>query len=48
MDVYIRNNSGQIIIVCGVSAKHDLVGMVAGADKGISFAVGQAWDLLNF
>ena len=48
MNVYIRDDFGQIITVCWGSAKHDPVGVVTGTDEGVSFAIGQTWDLLDF
>ena len=48
MNVYIRNDSGQIITVCWGSAEHDPVGVVTGADEGVSFAIGRTRDLSNF
>jgi len=48
MDVYIRNDSGQIITVHWGVAEHDPVRVMTGTDKGVSFAVGQTQDLSNF
>ena len=48
MNVYIRNDSGQIITVCWGSAEHDPVGVMTSADEGVSFAVGRTRDLSNF
>jgi len=48
MNVYIRNDSGQIITVHWGSAEHDPVGVVTGTDEGVSFTVGWTRDLSNF
>ena len=48
MNIYIRNDSGWIITVHWGSAEHDPVGVVTGANKGVSFAVGWTQNLSNF